>query len=93
MYKIEFSARAKRSLYKYSRSGSFPQKKFKEALLCLGKGTALPLSYQDHGLHGLLADYREFHIAQDLLVQYERDEILKLITIAKIGTHTELFGG
>ena len=92
MYKVEFAIRAEKSLYKYSRSGSFPQEKFKRMILCFRKGKPLPLSYRDHSLQGSLLGYRELHLAQDLLVQYEKDESLKLITIAKIGTHTELFG-
>ena len=52
----------------------------------------LPVSYRDHQLHGELSIYREFHLVDDLLVQYKRNEALRVITIAKIGTHSELFG-
>ena len=92
MYTIEFSSRAQKSLRKYKHSGTFPKEKFKTALFCLKEGKPLPLSYKDHGLKSSLQEYREFHLAGDLLVLYETDVMLKIVTIAKIGTHTELFG-
>ncbi|HEY5383353.1 MAG TPA: type II toxin-antitoxin system YafQ family toxin [Candidatus Paceibacterota bacterium] len=92
MYAIEFSNRGKKSLLKYNHSGSFPQKKFRATLSCLREGKSLPSSYKDHSLKGSLQNYRELHLAGDILVQYEVDLVLKIITISKIGTHAELFG-
>ncbi|HXK31633.1 MAG TPA: type II toxin-antitoxin system YafQ family toxin [Candidatus Paceibacterota bacterium] len=92
MYRLVFAPRFKKSFRKYRQSGVFPLEKFERALACLRAGEPLPLSYSDHALKGSLAHYREFHIAQDVLVQYEQDEVLELITLRKIGTHTELFG-
>jgi len=92
MYTLAFATRAKKSMRKYQRSGSFPLAKFKDALEHLRSGRSLPVFYGDHGLHGSLSMYREFHIAADILVQYERDDIERIITISKIGTHSELFG-
>ena len=92
MYRVAFTTRARKSLTKCVRSGVFPQIKFRQAISCLEKGQSLPLTFKDHALKGSLEGYREFHLAQDLLVQYERDEALLLVTIYKIGTHAELFG-
>ena len=92
MYTLAFATRARKSLRKYNRSGSFPRAKFEKALDCLRSGESLPVSYGDHALHGELFIYREFHLTDDLLVQYKRNEELRVITVAKIGTHTELFG-
>ena len=92
MYLVVLSSRVKKSLRRYDRSGSFPKDKFKQALLHLREDSFLPLNYRDHQLNGELSIYREFHLADDLLVQYKRNEELQVITIAKIGTHNELFG-
>ncbi len=92
MYSVLFSNSARKSLEKYARSGVFPQKKFRQALLCLREEKPLPVSFQDHQLKGSMSIYREFHLSYDLLVQYERDDILCVIAINKIGTHTEFFG-
>ncbi|MDO8521875.1 MAG: type II toxin-antitoxin system YafQ family toxin [bacterium] len=92
MYLVILSSGARKSLRRYKRSGSFPKDKFRQALLHLRNEESLPVSFGDHVLHGELSIYREFHIANNLLVQYKRNEELRVITIAKIGTHSELFG-
>lgn len=55
-------------------------------------GTSLPPRFHDHRLQGALADSRECHIGFDLLVQYKRNETLRVVTIQRVGTHPELFG-
>ena len=92
MYLVVISSRARKSLRKYEHSGVFPRGKFRQALLHLRENGFLPVSYRDHQLHGELSTYREFHIASDVLVQYEHDEKLMVITITDVGTHTEFFG-
>ncbi len=92
MYTIIFSARAGKSLRKYAKGGSFPEEKFERALRELRAQGQLPAAYRDHKLAGSLAMYREFHLAQDILVQYSKDTERRLIMIVKIGTHSELFG-
>ena len=93
MYAVVLSGRVRKSLHKYGRSGSFPQEKFRQAIMCLRQGNKLPQSYKDHALKGELGVYREFHLGYDLLVQYKRNEEKRVITLSNIGTHTELFGG
>lgn len=93
MYTIVLAPRAKRSLRKYKRSGSFPRAKFKAALLYLREGKQLPASYDDHALKGELTTFREFHLGYDLLVEYRINQDTQVVTISRIGTHAELFGG
>lgn len=93
MYQIEFSHRAKKALKKLKRSGSFDINVLSIALSVLTKGDSLSTRYKDHALQGRLVGLREFHLGFDLLVKYERDESLRLITILDIGTHPDLFGG
>jgi mRNA interferase YafQ len=52
----------------------------------------LPAQYNDHALKGNYAGCRECHIKSDLLLIYEIDNQLKLITLVEIGSHSELFG-
>ncbi|HXK38707.1 MAG TPA: type II toxin-antitoxin system YafQ family toxin [Candidatus Paceibacterota bacterium] len=92
MYLVVLSSRARKSLRRYSHSGSFPKGKFRQALMHLREHGSLPVNYRDHQLHGELSIFREFHLADDLLVQYKRNEELRIITLADIGTHSELFG-
>ncbi len=92
MYTLAFATRFTRAFRKYNRSGRFPLDKFQKALAYLEAGKALPAPYTDHSLKGPLVDYREFHLEYDILVQYRKNEEQKIITLSKIGTHTELFG-
>jgi mRNA interferase YafQ len=52
----------------------------------------LPVQFRDHALKGNYAGCRECHIKGDLLLIYEIDNKLKLITLVEIGSHSELFG-
>jgi mRNA interferase YafQ len=52
----------------------------------------LPVQLRDHALKGNYAGCRECHIKGDLLLIYEIDDKLKLITLVEIGSHSELFG-
>lgn len=92
MYGIVVSSRAKKALRRYRKSGKFPVKKFDQAIECLRHGEPLPVALEDHALHGDLDAFREFHVAADLLVQYRQDDLRRMITIVKVGTHAELFG-
>jgi mRNA interferase YafQ len=53
---------------------------------------ALPAQFRDHALKGNYAGCRECHIKGDLLLIYEIDDKLKLVTLVEIGSHSELFG-
>jgi len=92
MYTLVFASRFTKSFRKLSKSGRFPLQKFELALKYFKNGKTLPASYQDHKLKGELSIQREFHLGYDLLVQYKRNEEQNIITLSKIGTHTELFG-
>ena len=59
------------------------------ALLSMG---ALPNKYHDHELTGDWAGHRECHILSDwLLIYYIEDDVL-VLTLARTGSHSDLFG-
>ncbi len=92
MYDIAYSQKARRAIKRFKRSGSFPWMTLKELLSCFISGGQLPTRFKDHALHGDMASARECHLGFNLLLQYEKDEVLRVITIANIGSHQELFG-
>lgn len=49
----------------------------------------LPQEAKDHSLSGEWKDFREFHLGGDMLVIYHKDD--EKITLARIGTHSQLF--
>jgi len=57
----------------------------------LASDQSLPEGNRDHPLSGDWAGYRECHLKPDLLLVYRKsgDDLLKL---ARLGSHSELFG-
>ena len=63
-----------------------------EVITLLASGEPLDEKYHDHALGGDYAGHRECHVAPDwLLVYYTLDDIL-VLTLARTGTHSDLFG-
>ena len=60
------------------------------AITCFAKEEPLPQEFLDHSLSGSLGEYREFHLGGDMLVLYKRIE--QQIVLARLGTHSQLFG-
>jgi len=51
----------------------------------------LPKKYCDHNLVGEWQGYRECHINPDWLLIYKIDGSLKLLRLARTGSHSDLF--
>jgi len=51
----------------------------------------LDARYRDHGLSGDWAGYRECHLKPDLLLIYRKSGS-DTLRLARIGSHSELFG-
>jgi len=62
-----------------------------EVIARLAQGLRLELSYRDHALAGNYSGHRECHIAPDWLLIYRRDEEALVLTLARTGTHSDLF--
>ncbi len=92
MYEIRYAQSARKALKRLRRSGSFPEAVFKELLTLFIFGKSIPASFKDHALQGDLAMARECHVGFNLLVEYRRNEELKIVTVLEVGTHQELFG-
>lgn len=65
--------------------------RFIEYLHILSEQKALPAAAKDHLIKGEWNDFREFHISGDLLVIYQVEN--KIIKLARLGTHSQLFKG
>ncbi len=51
----------------------------------------MPERHRDHGLSGDWANYRECHIKPDLLLIYRKPDA-DTLRLARLGSHSELFG-
>ena len=53
--------------------------------------SSLPDKYHDHALAGDYAGFRECHILPDWLLVYRIEEGQLILTLARTGTHSDLF--
>ena len=60
-------------------------------LLALASDEALEPRHRDHDLSGDWSGYRECHVKPDLLLIYRKTEN-DLLRLARLGSHSELFG-
>lgn len=58
----------------------------------LANGDNLPPKNHDHPLAGEYKGTRECHIKPDWLLVYEKTDRLKLITLLRTGSHSDIFG-
>ena len=66
--------------------------KLLEVVKLLSEGNSLPEHYRDHILKGDYKGYRECHIEPDWLLIYSKQETIKIISLERTGTHSDLFG-
>ena len=59
---------------------------------CLSRGETLPEKNKDHALAGDWAQHRECHIQPDWLLVYRIEDDVLVLTLARTGTHSDLFG-
>lgn len=57
----------------------------------LAMGEALPEKNRDHELSGNWAGHRECHIQPDWLLVYRIEDDVLVLTLARTGTHSDLF--
>lgn len=62
-----------------------------EVVCKLANEEELPAHNRDHALTGNYAGHRECHITPDWLLIYKKAEEIKLITLIRTGTHSDLF--
>lgn len=57
----------------------------------LSRSEKLPEQNKDHALSGNWAGHRECHILPDWLLVYRIDDDVLVLTLARTGTHSDLF--
>ena len=58
----------------------------------LSRGETLPEKHRDHELTGNWTGYRECHIQPNWLLVYRIDDGVLVLTLARTGTHSDIFG-
>lgn len=92
MRTIKFTGQYKKDL-KLARKRHLPEEKLNDIIFKLANDVELPDSNRDHALSGDYAGTRECHILPDWLLIYSKDdsETIKIITLIRTGTHSDLF--
>ena len=62
-----------------------------EVIACLALGEPLPDKNRDHALTGDWIGHRECHIQPDWLLIYRIEEDVLVLTLARTGSHSDLF--
>lgn len=90
MYTIVATNRFKKE-FKISLKRGLKEKLLKEVVAILQQNGKLPIKYKPHLLKGNFKGYWECHIQPDWLLIWKQDDIIKLITLTRTGTHSDLF--
>jgi mRNA interferase YafQ len=90
-YTVVYSRLFKKSLKRVKQLPGFKAERLKQAITLLASGERLPAQFRDHKLTGNLKEYRECHIAPDILLIYSIDDGVLMLTLVNMGSHSELF--
>lgn len=64
----------------------------KDIVAALAMGEKLPEKNKDHALTGNWVGHRECHILPDWLLIYRIEDDVLVLTLARTGSHSDLFG-
>jgi mRNA interferase YafQ len=91
-YEIVRTRRFKTAFKRVRKLKGFKQNVFDEVVNKLAEGRKLEKERKDHQLTGNLNNYRECHLAPDILLVYKIDNGILVLTLVGIGNHAQLFG-
>lgn len=94
MYELAFTNSFKKSIKRVlkSKDSKAIEGRLEIIIELIRHRKILDRKYKDHSLQGGYVGYRECHIKPDVLLLYEIDEKVQMVTLINIGSHSELFG-
>ncbi len=90
LYKLSFTKQYLKDL-RLARKRNLDEDKLNEIIKMLINGETLPQKNRDHALVGDFKGCRECHISPDWLLIYAKDDGIKIITLLRTGSHSDLF--
>ncbi len=90
-YEIVRTRRFKTAFKRVKQLQGFKQDVFEEVVDALSEGKKLKKERKDHQLTGNLKDFRECHLAPDILLVYQIDDGILVLTLVSVGNHSQLF--
>lgn len=90
-YTVKYTASFKKD-YKRAIKSGLKIELLEQIVALLAMGETLPEKNRDHELSGNWAGHRECHILPDWLLIYRIEQNVLVLTLARTGTHSSLFG-
>lgn len=90
-YTVKFTTQFKKD-YKLAMKRGAKVKLLDDVITALAMGKTLPEKNKDHALTGNWTGHRECHILSDWLLIYRIEDDVLVLTLARTGTHSDLFG-
>lgn len=90
-YTVKYTSQFKKD-YKLAMKRGMKIHLLEQIVTLLAMGETLPDKNKDHSLGGNWAGHRECHILPDWLLVYRIDNDVLVLTLARTGTHSDLFG-
>lgn len=90
MYKLEQTGKFKKDT-KLAKKRGLDMRLLDEVVTNLVEKGTLPQKNKPHKLTGNYTGFWECHIQPDWLLVWEQDDTIRLITLTRTGTHSDLF--
>ncbi len=90
MLKIKYHTSFKKDYRKALKRG-IDVNEVNKVINMLANEIPLPAQYKDHALKGNYIGYRECHVQNDWLLIYRIEKNILTLTLAYMGTHSDLF--
>lgn len=89
-YEIKNTTQFKKD-YKLAKRRGLDISLLKSIVTKLANGESLDSKYRDHSLTGNWVGHRECHIQPDWLLVHRYEDDVLVLTLARTGTHSDLF--
>ena len=90
-YTVKYTTQFKKD-FKLAMKRGLKMELLEEIISLLAMGETLPDKNKDHALTGNWTEHRECHILPDWLLIYRIENEVLVLTLARTGTHSDLFG-
>ncbi len=90
-YTVKLTTQFKKD-YKLAMKRGLKISLLEDVVAALAMGEPLPEKNKDHALTGNWVGHRECHILPDWLLVYRIEDDVLVLTLARTGTHSDLFG-
>lgn len=91
LYEIKTYKQYERDVKRAIRRG-LDIEKLLDVVRLLRQGKPLPAKFRNHLLTGDYKGFWECHISPDWLLLYQKDTVIRIISLYRTGSHADIFG-